>query len=433
MTRLTAGLMAVALAITALAMAPEPAAAFNQASGCPGGTSPWMGTQLTPGAPEVLSSEQQLTCPSPQATVHGGSTTHRIAWSRGVQNGQACSQREESFVSIGAVSPGTFSGSTVNGVAAPGHRTATWYDPSTTPPGMTNQEIPDGPAAFNPGTSVIANDNLWNASRSMGSADMYVTYILHGTYAGGVCGGTWQTVDLPLCNSVGCYPHTDLVRRASLPFTPPAAPAVQQLLTLVRARFQQMYSGGQVTSVPSDPKAHVVFSPSCFTESGARVPAAVGFSIRDPQAGDGPVLVVNYVVEATTDEVWWDFGEPENPTTQQFGVDPSQPCAVQHTYQHVSADAYGSNHTHHPPPGVGWTFGDAQPSCDMEAVEVWQHVHFSATAYFTQTDGSQHAVPLPVDVGNDAWIAGTPEWIRVNQIEGIPFTGPPAAPDLASC
>ncbi|MGH7748166.1 MAG: hypothetical protein ACREQ5_25910, partial [Candidatus Dormibacteria bacterium] len=377
---------------------------------CPGGAAPWTGTQVAPGAPVVISSEQQLTCPPPQATLHGGSTTHRVAWSRGVQNGQPCSQREESYVSIGPVTPGTFGGSTVNGVAAPGHRAATWYDPSATPSGTTTEEIPDGPAAFNPGVQVVAKDNLWTASASMGSAEMYVTYRLEGTYAGGTCAGTWQLVDPPLCNSVGCYPHTNLVQRAPLPFTPPPGAAVQHLLALAKARFQQLYSGGQVASVPSDPKALVVFSSSCFTEAGARVPSAVGFSMRNPQAGDGPVLVVNYVVQATTDEVWWDFAEPENPTTQQSGVDPSQPCAVQHTYQHVSADAYGSNHLHHPPRRVAWTFGDAEPSCDMEAVEVWQHVHFGVTAYYTQTDGSQHAVPLPVDAGNDAWIAGTPEW-----------------------
>ncbi len=49
------------------------------------------------------------------------------------------------------------------------------------------------------------------------------------------------------------------------------------------------------------------------------MPPTVGFSIRDPQPGAGPVLVVNYVVQATVDETWWDFGEPENPVTVQQG------------------------------------------------------------------------------------------------------------------
>ena len=32
------------------------------------------------------------------------------------------------------------------------------------------------------------------------------------------------------------------------------------------------------------------------------------------------MLVVNYVVQATVDETWWDFGEPEDPVTVQHGV-----------------------------------------------------------------------------------------------------------------
>ena len=74
-----------------------------------------------------------------------------------------------------------------------------------------------------------------------------------------------------------------------------------------------------------------------------------------------------------------------------------------------------------------WTFGNAEPAPDMEAVEAWEHVHFSVTAYYQEPDGTQFAVPLPVNNGaDDFWLAATPEWVRVYQIEGVPDEPYPA-------
>jgi hypothetical protein len=419
-------------ALLAVAGVGEPrlASAHYGSSVCPGGTAPWTGTQLTPRAPVELTSEQQLTCPMPQATLNGGSTMHRIASSRGWQNGRPCSQREESFVSIGPVTPGAFSGSTVSGVAAPGHRTASWYDPSASPPGTTSEEIPDGPAAFTSGVDVVVNDNLWNASRNMGSAEMYVTYIRNGTYAGGVCDGTWHTRDQPLCNAVGCYPHTDLVPRAPLPFMPPPPATLDKLVKQVSAAFQQTYAGGHVVSqwasggyIPQD--GEIVRNPVCFWVEGSDVPAAKRFSMVVPQPGSGPVLVVNYVVSAVTDDVWWDYGDG---TSEELpGPTPDSPCAAHHAYYHVSADAYGSNHRHTPPPGIAWPFGDSEPEHDMEAVAVWRHMHLGVTAYFQQTNGDSVAVPLPVANQADFWLASQPEWVVVFQIEPWVHMCPPCS------
>jgi hypothetical protein len=294
---------------------------------------------------------------------------------------------------------------------------------------MTNEEIPDGPAAFNPGTDVVVDDNLWNGSRSVGSADMYVTYLLHGTYAGGACAGTWQTVDPPLCNSIGCYPHVNLVPRRALPFTPPPPAILDNMVKQASAVFQQAYSGGHVVSqwdsgyIPQD--GEVVRNPVCFWVQGSNVPADQRFSMVAPQPGTGPVLVVNYVVSAVSDNVWWDYGDG---TSEQIpGSAPESSCAARHTYYHVSADAYGSNHRHTPPPGIAWPFGDREPEPDMQAVTVWRHMHLAVTAYFRQTDGSHVSVPLPVANQAEFWLASEPEWVVVFQVEPWVHMCPPCS------
>jgi hypothetical protein len=253
----------------------------------------------------------------------------------------------------------------------------------------------------------------------MGSASMTIHYELDGTWstARQSCEGNWT---IPADAKDYAFPIASVTRRGSLTYQTPPSINVEQLVATATATFRQVYTAGQVASTPPA-DSQIVHYASCFTELGANVPPTVGFSIRDPQLGAGPVLVVNYVVQATVDETWWDFGEPENPVTVQQGVNPSTPCAVQHTYSHVSADTYGSNDIHHPPPGVVWTFGNAEPASDMEAVEAWEHVHFSVTAYYQEPDGTQFAVPLPVNNGaDDFWLAATPEWVRVYQIEGVP-------------
>jgi hypothetical protein len=254
----------------------------------------------------------------------------------------------------------------------------------------------------------------------MGSADMTLHFELDGKWATATksCNGIWF---IPADGGKDyAFPIGSVTRRAALTYKTPPSINVEQLVATATVTFRQVYTAGQVASSPPADSQIVHYS-SCFSEVGANVPPTVGFSIRDPQPGTGRVLVVNYVVQATVDETWWDFGEPEDPVTVQQGVNPAAPCSVQHTYSHVSADAYGSAEDHHPPPGVVWTFGNAEPAPDMEAVEAWEHVHFSVTAYYQEPDGTQFAVPLPVNNGaDDFWLAATPEWVRVYQIEGVP-------------
>jgi hypothetical protein len=376
--------------------------AYDTTHACPGGTADWSGTQRGPSAPVVVTGDAQITCSTPQVTITAGSTRHRQTSTTQPQNGQPCYEYESSAVAIGPV--------------VGGQRAVSWFDPGLNR--IWTTDIPDKPTSGIPGFIPPAASVLY-ASLIMGSASMTIHYELDGTWstASQSCEGNWT---IPADAKDYAFPIASVTRRGSLTYQTPPSINVEQLVATATATFRQVYTAGQVASTPPA-DSQIVHYASCFTELGANVPPTVGFSIRDPQPGAGPVLVVNYVVQATVDETWWDFGEPEDPVTVQQGVNPAAPCSVQHTYSHVSADAYGSEEDHHPPPGVLWTFGNAEPAPDMEAVEAWEHVHFSVTAYYQEPDGTQFAVPLPVNNGaDDFWLAATPEWVRVYQIEGVP-------------
>jgi hypothetical protein len=389
--------------ITVTVSTPSVARAWGTAAACPGGTAAWGGTQRGPSAPVVVTGQAQITCPTPQVTITAGSTGHRQTSSTQPKNGQPCYEYEDSDVAIGPVSGG--------------QRPVAWYDPGRG--SVWTEDIPDKPLSGIPGF-IPSDASVLYASLIMGSADMTLHFELDGTWATATksCDGIWF---IPADGGKDyAFPIGSVTRRAALTYQMPPSISVEQLVARATATFRQVYTGGQVASSPPA-DSQIVHYASCFTELGANVPPAVGFSIRDPQPGAGPALVVNYVVQATVDETWWDFGEPDDPVTVQQGVNPTAPCSVQHTYSHVSADAYGSEEDHHPPPGVLWTFGNAEPAPDMEAVEAWEHVHFSVTAYYQEPDGTQFAVPFPVNNGgDDFWLAATPEWVRVYQIEGVP-------------
>src|SRR5580700_521613 len=400
-----ATLMIFTVIITSTVSAPTVAKAWGTAPACPGGTAAWGGTQLGPSAPVVVTGDAQITCPTPQVTITAGSTRHRQTSTTQPQNGQPCYEYEDSKVAIGPVSGG--------------QRPISWYDPGRG--SVWTQETPDKPSSGIPGF-IPSDASVLDASLIMGSAEMTLHFELDGTWSTATksCDGIWF---IPADGGKDyAFPIGSVTRRAALTYKTPPSISVEQLVASATATFRQVYTGGQVASSPPA-DSQIVHYASCFSEVGANVPPTVGFSIRDPQPGTGPVLVVNYVVQATVDETWWDFGEPEDPVTVQRGVNPAASCSVQHTYSHVSADAYGSDDIHHPPPGVSWTLGNAEPAPDMEAVEAWEHVHFSVTAYYQEPDGTQFAVPLPVNNGSDDfWLAATPEWVRVYQIEGVPDT-----------
>lgn len=381
---------------------------------CPGGTAPWTGTQLGPTGPVRLQSEQQITCPQPQVTVTGGTTSHRLS-APAPTDGEPCTLRDTSFI---AIEP-------LVGKSRP----VSWFEyprdpgPSNRPGTVVTFNAPDDPLAEGRPLDVYTADlgTAWNSSEMMGSNVLHFQWRYDGTWAAGVCqGGRWYAPEGLRCIDGPCWPVVQLTQRAQLAFADTGSSLTAPLIDTVRKELIADYRSGAVTSSPPPP-GQVVQYPSCFSEAGAAIPPATLFSIRMPQPGSGPVLVVNYVVEATVDETWWDFGEPENPVAVAPGDVGPGACAVQHTYQHVSSDSYGSSNVHHPPPGEIWTFGD-EPAPDMEAVEAWHHVHFGVTAYFQQPDGTQVASPLATTGANDFWFAATPEWVRVYQIEGIPFT-----------
>lgn len=395
------------LVLTALGcttfVATDSARAYGGAHACPGGTSDWQGTQLGPAAPVVVTGEASITCPSPQVTATAGSTQHSQSSSTQTQDGQPCYEYENSSVSIAPV---------VNG-----QRQVSWYNPNNS--AVYTTTIPDRPFAGMPGY-IPAEASVLYASLIMGSANMAVHYELDGKWSSATnsCRGGWT---VPASSGTDGLPIATVTRRGPLTYQTPPSLNVERLVAAATAKFRQVYTAGQVTSTPPA-TGQIVHYPSCFSQHGANIPPTVGFSIRDPQAGPGPVLVVNYVVQATVDETWWDFAEPENPVTVQYGAAPSGTCSAQHTYAHVSADAYVSDTVHHPPAGVAWTFGNVEPAPDMEAVEAWQHVHLSVTAYYQQPDGSQYAEQLAINGGDNFWLAAAPEWVRVNQIEGVPIT-----------
>jgi len=406
MQRLRVMTAVLAMTLCAGVIGPSlPAEAYDTAHACPGGTADWQGTQRGPSAPVVVTGDAQITCPTPQVTITAGSTRHSQTSTTQPQNGQPCYEYEDSSVSIGPL--------------VGGQRAVSWYDPGLER--VWTEDIPDKPSSGIAGF-IPSDASVLYASLIMGSADMTLHFELDGIWSAATrsCVGPWL---IPANGGKDYfYPIASVTRRAPLAYQTPPSINVERLVATATATFRQVYTAGQVTSTPPG-NGQIVHYPSCFSEQGANVPPTVGFSIRAPQAGTGRVLVVNYVVQATVDGVWWDFAEPENPVTVQYGVNPAAPCSVQHTYAHVSADAYGSSEIHHPPPGVAWTFGNSEPAPDMEAVEVWQHVHFSVTAYYQEPDGTQFAVPLAVNTGaDDFWLAAVPEWVRVYQIEGIPQT-----------
>lgn len=382
---------------------------------CPGGSAPWEGTQVAPGTPVDIQSEQDITCHAPQVTVRTGSSGHSTS-SGSPPDGTACTEHMTSAVQIGPV--------------ANGSRIVSYYDPNHG--AVVTQPIPDTPpdGGYTPAQYTSNLESLWGASEYMGSYDMSIPWTLNGTFQAGTCTGQWRPDNGTRCPGP-CYPVPTPTLRPPLTFVVPPAGELQPLLQNVRARFFSQYTGGQVVAQWSDggyvpQTGEIVRKPVCLWEQGSNMPPTARYGMTSPQTGTGPVLVVTYVVRAITDELWWDFGDGQT-LQQPVGSDPATPCDAQHTYYHVSADAYGSGTNHQPPPGVAWT-GGSEPHPDMQAIELWRHVHFTVTAYYQQTDGSQVSVPLPVGPQADFWIGSTPLWVRVYQALGVPELCPCPTP-----
>jgi hypothetical protein len=390
-------------------------------SACPGGQAQWTGTRTAPTA-YTIDSSANIQCYSPQVNTTAGDTGHATNGGS-PQPAGPCAATVSSHVAVGPLLPN-------------GKRTVSWWDPNSQT--VTSTTIADNAAdqaqsgfLSEQGTEPVSFASWWMGSDA-GTIPWKTT---NATWVNGVCTGQWQQSFLQSCGYTGpvysCSPVAAVQPVAPLAYAAPPPVVVAPLLAGAEAQVQQQLRGGQVTSefasgsvVPKH--GLIVRVPVCFWAPNATVASTKQFGLVAPQAGLGRALVVNYVAAASEDQTWWDFGDGSS--TTQTGVDSTQPCAVTHTYYRVSADAYGSLHNHTPPPGQTDPFPDSEPSADYQAVVVWHHIHFSLTAYYVQSDGTQYAVPVPQTTGADFWVPSQPEWVQVQQIESVPFVCPCPSP-----
>jgi len=247
--------------------------------------------------------------------------------------------------------------------------------------------------------------------------------------AGGCQGAQWAPANQQACPAqwtAECYPIPTISNPYTLPYTAPPATTFLPQLQQMEQQMQATYQGGNISSqwalggyVPQT--GEVVRVPVCYWEQGGNLNATDTWSVVVPQSNLGPALVVNYVITASVDQTYWDFGDATS--TSVTGAGSQSRCSVQHTYYHVSADVYGSHLKHTPPSGQTWTSGD-EPQKDQIAVEAWHHVGLRIQAYFVQPDGAQVEQDVPSPAGFDFWVADTPEWVTVYQIESIPIQCP---------
>lgn len=388
---------------------------------CPGGQAQWTGTRTAPSA-YTLNSSAGIQCYSPQVNTTAGDTGHATN-DGSPQPAGPCQATATSHIAVGPLLPN-------------GTRTISWWDPNSQ--SVASSTIADNAAdqAETGFFSDQATEPLSWAAWWMGSATGTIPWkTVNATWVNGVCTGTWKQSLPATCGYsrlvYSCSVIADVLPVLPLAYTAPPPLVVAPLLASAEAQVQQQLSGGQVTSefasgslVPKH--GLIVRVPVCFWAPGATVASAKQFGLVAPEAGPGRQLVVNYVASASEDETWWDFGD--GTSTTQTGVDTTQPCAVTHTYYHVSADAYGSDHQHTPPPGQSDPFPDTEPAPDYQSVVVWHHIHFSLTAYYVQSDGTQYAVPVQSGADADFWVPSQPEWVQVQQIESVPFVCPCPTP-----
>lgn len=414
---------ALLLGVVAFAVAPATALANGGGDGsggstCPGGQAQWTGTRTAP-TTYTVDSSAGIQCYSPQVNVTAGDTGHAIN-SGSPQPTGPCSATATSRIAIGPLLPN-------------GKRAVSWWDPNTQAVATTT--VSDSAAASaqtgfytEPGTVPVLFAASW-----MGSDTGTIPWkTQNATWVNGVCTGQWVRTLQGACGYVSpasfqCSDVAAVQPVAPLSFTAPPPVVIAPLIAQAQAAVEQQLSGGQVTSefasgsvVPKH--GLIVRVPVCFWTAGATLSTTKDFGLVDPQPGAGRALVVNYVAAASEDETWWDFGDGSSVT--QTGVDPTQQCAVTHTYYHVSADAYGSLHDHTSPPGQAYPFPDTEPAPDYQTVVAWHHIHFSLTAYYVQSDGTQVAVPIAGNSAADFWVPSQPEWVQVQQIESVPYVCP---------
>lgn len=383
----------------------------------------WSGTQTSAETVEVSGDVHDVPCPVPQVNHAAGDTSYTVASPSGSApvNGTPCKEGIWSDVWMGDLRDGNWQ--------------VQYYDPNLGR--VVSVAVSDEPSPFLPISYGQLTSSAWTLNSlpwQMGSLSDAILWVMQGTYEGGKCVANsdgWTDFDgTHQCDPSGAlFPAECVVfgtPRGTLTYTPPATSTFTPYLAGIIANMEATYqtgsvttswaNGGQAVVSPGVGQA-IVRYPVCFADTGGNLGTSHDWEILIPQTNTGPALVVDYVVSASVDETWWDFGDgasDEVPSTA-----PQAACSVEHTYYHVSADAYGSGEDHTNPPGETWTLG-SEPQPNMEAVEAWYHVAVTVTAYYREPDGSTVEQSIPVPPGTDFWLADTPEWETVGQIESIP-------------
>jgi hypothetical protein len=383
----------------------------------------WDGTQTSVQVLQVSGAVSYVPCPQPQVNDQAGGTTYTTSFTP-PPDGSPCHEQIWSDVWMGDLRAG--------------HWTVRYYDPNAHGGSgdVVSATVPDNPDYFPIGS--ITN-SLGDAAELMGSDELKVPWAMRGTYEGGVCRPNSQGW-ITAAGSCNPWDSSFAVQdcfvfpfpRGNLTYTPPASATFTPYLQNVAANMRATYhtglvtttwaDGGQSTISPGIGQA-IVRYPECYAETGGNLGAPHYWEVLIPQPNTGPALVVDYVVSASVDETWWDFGDGQYQVVAGGGSEPN--CFVESTYFHVSADIYGSENDHTNPPGETWSFG-SEPHKDMEAVEAWHHVAVTVTAYWREPDGSTRQQSIPVPPGTDFWLADTPEWQTVGQFESIPFEPSPS-------
>ncbi len=418
--------LTLALAICVLVgLGPPLASAALAEGGGDGGTNQlscsttqqWTGTQTSAEVLEVSGHVTDVPCPQPQVNTSAGDTTYTTSFTP-PPNGTACKETLWSDVWMGDLKGGTWQ--------------VRYYDPNADNEagGVVGATIPDNPDYFPVGSITWS---LGDLAEHMGSYTEQIPWAMEGTYQGGSCvpNSAGWIVEADTCDpwNADFEVQTCFVMpqpRGTLTYTPPSTSTFTPYLADVIANMKATYQTGTVTTswanggqavVSAGVGQAIVRYPVCFADTGGNLGTPHYWEILIPQANAGPALVVDYVVSASVDETWWDFGDG---TSEEVPSTASQAaCSVEHTYYHVSADVYGSDEDHTSPPGETWSFG-SEPQPDMEVVEAWYHVAVTVTAHYREPDGSTAEQSLPVPPGTDFWLADTPEWQTVGQLESIP-------------
>ncbi|GAC1329642.1 MAG: hypothetical protein NVSMB17_06170 [Candidatus Dormibacteria bacterium] len=301
-----------------------------------------------------------------------------------------------------------------------------WVRPDGVVDSHVNGDMPSAPT---PSDSLVPLDYAVSVA---GQNHLYVWYknetATYGGAHGWQCqGGSWTFRDT--CTYGGAAPVACAQTRVTGPLVsatggpPDPAPMIKDQAASLR---EQVHAGTMGTS-PNDPARHFAFLPSCFWLNGTQQGQTFELQVQDPTldpatgSPDGRAITYVYRISVGLKNVHWDFGDGSSKDgSAGTPWNPASPnsCSNDHTYERISAS--GRPGATACPAGYPHTATDDQ-CYRVQATETYA---VSVTAYWFDGAGP-HA---PVDMGSMAplVIAPPPTYVRVQQIEGVPVTRPPA-------